>query len=51
MSPEPLRGRKSEPAFVAFTAARIAELREEPPEVFGAAAFATARRLLDRERT
>jgi TatD DNase family protein len=50
MAPEPFRGRKNEPAFVVFTAARIAEARGETPVAFAAAAYANALRLLDRSR-
>ena len=50
MTPEPFRGRKNEPAFVTFTAARIAEARAEEPSAFGPAAYANALHLLDRER-
>lgn len=48
MAPEPFRGRTNEPANVVFTTARIAEARPEHPVEFGAAAYANARRLLDR---
>ena len=50
MAPEPFRGRANEPALVVFTAARIALARGEAPATFGPAAFANARRLLDRPR-
>jgi TatD DNase family protein len=48
MAPEPFRGRKNEPAYTVFTAARLAEARAENPAYFAAAAYANARRLLDR---
>jgi TatD DNase family protein len=48
MAPEPFRGRKNEPAFTVFTAARLAEARGEGAADFAAAAYANARRLLDR---
>jgi TatD DNase family protein len=50
MAPEPFRGRKNEPALVTFTAARIAAARGEDPAVLCSAAYANARRLLDRPR-
>jgi len=50
MTPEPFRGRKNEPAYTLFTAARLAEARAENPATFAAAAYANARRLLDRPR-
>jgi TatD DNase family protein len=48
MAPEPFRGRKNEPALVVFTAARLAEVRDEDCAVFSAATFGNATRLLDR---
>ena len=51
MTPEPFRGRKNEPAFVTFTAARIAQARAEEPGAFGPVAYANALRLLDAERS
>jgi len=50
MTPEPFRGRKNEPAYTLFTAARLADARAEEPALFAAAAYANARRLLDRPR-
>ncbi len=50
MAPEPFRGQKCEPAFTVFSAARIAEVREEPAEEFAQAAFDAALRLLARTR-
>lgn len=50
MAPEPFRGRKNEPALVAFTAARIADCREQTPESFARASFANAVQLFDRPR-
>jgi len=51
MAPEPFRGRTNEPAYVVFTAARLAEARGEEPAAFGSVAYANARRVLDRART
>ena len=50
MAPEPFRGRTNEPAYVVFTAARVAQARGEEPATFGSAAYANARRLLDAVR-
>jgi len=50
MTPEPFRGRKNEPAYTIFTAARLAEARGEQPATFAAAAHANALGLLDRPR-
>lgn len=50
MAPEPFRGRKNEPAYTVFTAARIAAARAEGLPVFAAAAYANALRILDRTR-
>ena len=50
MTPEPFRGRKNEPAYTVFTAARLAEARAEAPADFAAAAYANALRILDRAR-
>ena len=50
MAPEPFRGRKNEPAYTVFTAARIAEARGEDPATFAAAAYANALRVLDQVR-
>ena len=47
MAPEPFRGRTNEPAYVVFTAARLAEARGEQSAVFAPAAYANALRLLD----
>ncbi len=51
MAPEPFRGRTNEPAFTAFTAARIAEARSEERTAFAAAAYANALRVLGRDRS
>lgn len=51
MAPEPFRGRTCEPALVAFTAARLAEVRSETPEALAAHTYAAALALLDRERS
>lgn len=45
LAPEPKRGRRNEPAFVAFTAAYLADLREMTPEAFAAATTANFFRL------
>ena len=50
MAPEPFRGRTNEPAYVVFTAARVAQARGEEPATFGSAAYVNARRLLDAVR-
>jgi TatD DNase family protein len=50
MAPEPFRGRKNEPAYTVFTAARLAEVRAEKPADFSAAAYGNALGLLDRPR-
>jgi TatD DNase family protein len=50
MAPEPFRGRKNEPAYTVFTAARIAEARGDEFAAFSAATYANALRLLDRPR-
>ena len=46
LAPVPVRGRKNEPAFVAFTCAQLAQVRGEAPEVLARAAGANARALL-----
>lgn len=46
LAPVPVRGRKNEPAFVAFTCAVLAQVRGEAPEVLARAAGANARALL-----
>jgi TatD DNase family protein len=51
MAPEPFRGRKNEPAYTVFTAARIAEARAEELGGFAAAAYANALRVLDQVRS
>ena len=48
MAPEPFRGRTNEPAYVVFTAVRLAEARDEDLAAFGSAAYSNALRLLDR---
>jgi TatD DNase family protein len=50
IAPEPFRGSVNEPALVAFTAARIAECRDETSHLFAQASFDNARRLFDRGR-
>lgn len=51
MAPEPFRGRSCEPAFVAFTAARVAEARGEEPAVFAEVSYSAALTVLDRGRS
>ena len=51
MAPEPFRGRKNEPAYVVFTAARVADARGELLRDFAPAAYANALRVLDRTRS
>ena len=46
LAPEPLRGRKNEPANVTFTCTRLAELRGESAESLALQASENARRLL-----
>ncbi len=46
LAPEPLRGRKNSPANVAFTCARLAEVRGEAPEALAARAADNTRALL-----
>jgi TatD DNase family protein len=50
MAPEPFRGRKNEPAYTVFTAARIAEARGEALPDFAATAYANALRVFGQER-
>lgn len=50
MAPEPFRGRKNEPAYTVFTAARIAEARGVAGFEFAARAYANALALLDQVR-
>ena len=45
LAPEPLRGRKNEPANVAFTCARLAQVREDTPEELAKQAAANTRAL------
>jgi TatD DNase family protein len=47
MAPVPMRGRRNEPAFVRYTADRIAELREIAPEEVYAAAMENGKRLFE----
>lgn len=44
LAPEPMRGRRNEPAFVAHTARRVAELRGMDPEALAEATTANAKR-------
>ncbi len=45
LAPVPMRGRKNEPSFVAFTCQNLANLRNESPEALAQTATATARAL------
>jgi TatD DNase family protein len=45
LPPQPYRGKRNEPAYVAITAARVAELRGETLDVLGPVMTANARRL------
>ena len=45
MAPVPMRGKRNEPAFVAYTAAKIAQLRGEDEETFALQAFENGRKL------
>jgi TatD DNase family protein len=45
LPPQPYRGKRNEPAYVAITAARVAELRGEPPERLAERTTANARAL------
>jgi TatD DNase family protein len=46
LPPQPHRGKRNEPAYLAITAARVAELRAEPLEVVAARTAENARMLL-----
>ncbi len=46
LTPVPHRGKRNEPAYVALTAARLADLRGEPLATLAAATTANARKLL-----
>lgn len=45
MTPEPFRGARNEPAFVGYTARRVAEVRGVDADAFGATVTANAQRL------
>ena len=45
LAPVPHRGKRNEPAWVAYTVARLAAARDTPPELLGALVTANARRL------
>ncbi len=46
MAPVPLRGRRNEPAYVAYTATKIAELRGESPDSLAAQTYENALRIM-----
>jgi len=46
LAPVPMRGRKNEPAYVAFTCANLAVLRDEDPHALALQAAANAERVL-----
>jgi len=46
LPPQPYRGKRNEPAYLAITAARVAELRGEPLEGLASRMSANARTLL-----
>jgi TatD DNase family protein len=46
LAPQPMRGRKNEPAYVSFTCAIIAAARGASPETFASCTAANARRVL-----
>jgi TatD DNase family protein len=45
LAPIPRRGKRNEPAYVAYTAARIAELRGDDPEAFARTTYENALRI------
>ena len=45
LAPIPRRGKRNEPAYVAYTAARIAELRGVDPEAFARTTYENALRI------
>ena len=45
MAPVPMRGKRNEPAFVAYTAQKMAELRGMDAEEFALAAYENGKRL------
>ena len=45
MAPVPMRGKRNEPAFVAYTAQKVAELRGMDVEEFALAAYENGKRL------
>ena len=45
MAPVPMRGKRNEPAFVAYTAQKVAELRGMDAEEFALAAYENGKRL------
>ena len=51
LTPQPYRGRRNEPAYVAFVAERIAALKNIEVETIAAATTANARRLFQRQFT
>jgi TatD DNase family protein len=49
LAPVPRRGKRNEPSYVVHTARRIAELRGDAPDAFGAAVTANFRRVFQAE--
>ena len=49
MAPVPMRGKRNEPAFVAYTARRVAELRGMAEDALAEAAFENGCRLFGME--
>ena len=45
LAPEPMRGRRNEPGYVRFVAARLAEIRGETPEELAAYTYANAEKI------
>lgn len=50
LAPEPKRGRRNEPAFVAYVAAKLAEIRSQKVEEVATATSSNVLRLMDRLR-
>jgi TatD DNase family protein len=45
LPPQPYRGKRNEPSYLVITAARVAELRQEPLDMLGPRMADNARRL------